>query len=259
MGPTPLHSRLYVGAVAHERKRPRVNRFRYGVYYLYLDLDELEALDGSLRFFSVDRPNLVSFRSRDHGPRDGSPLRPWIDSVLGRAGIDLEGGAVRILAFPRVAGLGFYPVAFWYCFHADGSPRAVLAEVRNTFGDHHNYLLHASGAVYDWQTVPEHRKMFHVSPFIEMDARYEFRFSEPGERLSVAIFDYVSGPLLLVAALSLKPRPLTDTTLLKAVARYGPMSARAWVLIHYQAIKLFFIRRIPYVPHTPAPEEDTSW
>ncbi len=252
-------SGLYVGTVVHERKRPRTNRFRYGIYFIYADLDELDALDASLRLFSLNRPNIFSLRFEDHGPRDGSPLRPWIDGVLARAGIDLEGGAVRLLTFPRVLGFKFFPVAFWYCFHADGTPRGVLAEVNNTFGDHHNYLLHASGGVFDWHTVPEARKVFHVSPFIEMDARYEFRFSEPGERVSVSLFDYVSGPLLLVAAISLARRPLTDRELLKAVARYGPISLRAWLLIHYQAIRLFFFKRIAYVPRTPPPEEETSW
>ncbi len=259
MSGSSSQSRLYVGSVAHERTRPRTNRFRYGLYFIYVDLAELDELDRSLRFFSVDRPNVVTFRTRDHGPRNGSPLRPWIDDVLSQAGIDLEGGAVRILTFPRVLGLGFFPVAFWYCFHADGTPRAVLAEVNNTFGDHHNYLLHASGEVFDWDTVPESRKMFHVSPFIEMDARYEFRFSEPGGQVSASIFDYVSGPLLLVAAISLAAQPLSDKSLLSAVARFGPMSLRAWLLIHYQAIKLFFFKRIAYVPRTPAPEEDTTW
>ena len=254
---TPVHSRLYVGKVAHDRKVPRENRFRYGIYYLYADLAELEALDRSLRFFSVDRPNLVTLRTRDHGPRDGTPWRPWIDATLANAGIDLEGGPVRLLTFPRVLGFKFYPVSFWYCFHADGTPRAVLAEVQNTFGDHHNYLLHNDGAAFDWKSAPEKVKVFHVSPFIEMDARYEFHFSEPGERLSASIFDYVKGPLLLVAAISLEARPLTDGSLLKTVLRYGPMSARAWLLIHFQALRIV-AKRIKYVPRTEPPAEETT-
>lgn len=254
---TPVHSRLYVGKVAHERKVPVVNRFRYGIYYIYVDLAELEALDGSLRCFSFDRRNLVTLRSADHGPRDGSPWRPWIDATLARAGIDLEGGPVRLLTFPRVLGFKFYPVSFWYCFHADGTPRALLAEVQNTFGDHHNYLLHNDGEVFDWRAVPEKAKAFHVSPFIEMDARYEFRVSEPGERLSVSIFDYVKGPLLLVAAVSLEARPLTDATLMKTVLRFGPISARAWLLIHFQAVRIV-AKRIKYVPRTEPPAEETT-
>jgi uncharacterized protein len=254
---TPVHSRLYVGTVAHERKVPRVNRFRYGVYFVYADLDELDALDASLKLFSVDRPNLFTLRSADHGPRDGSPWRPWIDATLARVGIDLEGGPVRLLAFPRVLGFKFYPVSFWYCFHADGTPRAVLAEVQNTFGDHHNYLLHNNGEVFDWRSSPEKVKVFHVSPFIEMDAHYRFHVSEPAERLSVSIFDYVKGPLLLVAAVSLGSRPLTDGSLMRTFLRYGPMSARAWLLIHFQALRIV-AKRIKYVPRTEPPAEETT-
>ncbi|MBW6467748.1 MAG: DUF1365 domain-containing protein [Anaerosomatales bacterium] len=254
---TPVHSTLYVGTVAHERKVPRVNRFRYGVYFVYADLDELDALDASLRLFSVDRPNLFSLRLKDHGPRDGSPWRPWIDATLARAGIDLEGGPVRLLTFPRVLGFKFYPVSFWYCFHADGTPIAVLAEVQNTFGDHHNYLLHNGGAPYDWRSSPEKVKVFHVSPFIEMDARYRFHVSEPAERLSVSIFDYVKGPLLLVAAVSLGARPLTDGQIVRTFLRFGPMSARAWLLIHFQALRIV-AKRIKYVPRTEPPAEETT-
>ncbi len=253
-----MNSSLYRGHVAHERHAPVRNRFRYGIYYLYADLGELDDLSRSLRLFSHNGTSLVTFQDRDHGPRDGTPLRPWIDGLLARAGVDLEGGAVRILTFPRVLGFKFYPVAFWYCFHADGTPRAVLAEVQNTFGEHHNYLLHKHGEPMDLaHERPGAVKAFHVSPFIELDARYEFRFTEPGDTLAASIYDYVKGPLLLVAAVSLDRRDLTDGEILRTVLRYGPMSLRAWLLIHLQAIRIV-MKRIRYVPHTPAPEEDTS-
>lgn len=249
---------LYVGTVNHERKVPRTNRFNYGVYFLYVDIDRLKEPAARLRLFSFDRPNLFTLRSVDHGPRDGSPWRPWIEATLARAGIDLGGGTIRLLAFPRVLGFRFYPVSFWYCFHEDGSLRAILAEVNNTFGDRHNYLLHNDGDVLDWDARPEHVKAFHVSPFIPMDARYRFAFTEPSDRLALSIHDYVEGPLLLVARISLAARPLTDGSLLRCLLRYGPMSARAWILIHYQALRIVS-KRIRYIPRTPPPKEETSW
>jgi len=251
------NSRLYTGHVSHERKIPTRNAFRYGVYFLYADLAELDALDARLRLFGHNHAALVSFHDRDHGPRDGSPLRPWIDALLADAGIDLTGGSVRILAFPRVLGFKFYPVSVWYCFDAGGVPVAVLAEVQNTFRQHHNYLLHNSGEPFSFGSKTEKRKVFHVSPFIEMDAHYEFRLSEPADKLSVGIYDYVKGPLLLVASVSLSARELTDKALAKAVLRYGPMSLRAWLLIHFQALRIV-AKRIKYIPKGPLPEKETT-
>ncbi|PKQ16830.1 MAG: DUF1365 domain-containing protein [Actinobacteria bacterium HGW-Actinobacteria-7] len=244
--------------VTHQRTRPVRNGFRYGLYYLYLDLAELEMLDRDLKRFGHNRRALVSLFDADHGPRDGSPLRPWIDSLLTQAGIDLEGGRVSLLTFPRVLGFRFYPVSFWYCFHADGTPRAVLAEVQNTYRDHHNYLLHAHGEVFDWHTRPEATKAFFVSPFIQLeDVRYQFHFSEPGPKLSASIYDVVDGEGMLTAAISLSSLPLTDASLAAAVRRMGPMSLRALILIHWQAVRLL-LKGMKLVDHTPPPEKDTS-
>ena len=252
-----MNSRLYTGTIMHERRIPARNAFRYGVYYLFADLAELDELDKRLRLFGHNHAALVSLQDRDHGPRDGSPLRPWIDALLAEAGIDLGGGRVCLLCFPRVLGFKFYPISLWYCFHADGTPLAILAEVHNTFGEHHNYLLHNGGRPFEWGTKSEKCKIFHVSPFIEMDARYEFRFSEPADKLSVGIYDYVQGPLLLVVALSLEARDLTDGALARTVLRYGPVSARAWLLIHFQALRIV-AKRIRYVPHPKPPEKETT-
>lgn len=253
-----MNSRLYSGTVSHARTRPVKNRFTYGIYYVYVDLAELGELDTSLKRFGHNRRALVSVWDEDHGPRDGSELRPWIDSVLARADIDLEGGRVCLLTFPRVMGFKFYPVSFWYCFHADGTPRAVLAEVQNTYRDHHNYLLHNNGEPFDWKDRPEHAKAFFVSPFIQLeDARYQFSFSEPSADLTAAIYDFVEGPLLLTAAISLQAQPLDDRSLLRAVARMGPMSLRALILIHWQALRLL-LKGIRFHPHTPPPDEELS-
>jgi DUF1365 family protein len=253
-----VNSRLYVGKVMHQRTRPVKNAFRYGIYFLFADLDELDLLDGGLSLFGHNHGALVSLWDEDHGPRDGSPLRPWIDELLGQVGIDLTGGKVYLLAFPRVLGFKFWPASFWYCFSADGTPMAVLAEVQNTFRDHHNYLLHNNGQPFDWNSRPGATKAFYVSPFIQIeDARYEFHFSEPGEKLSASIYDYVSGPLLLTAAISVNATELTDRALLGSVLRLGPMSARALVLIHYQAVKLW-LKRVPFFRHVPPPTQETS-
>jgi len=258
-----VRSRLYTGEVAHHRVRPKRNEFRYGIYFLLLDLAELDELDGDLRLFGHGHRAWTELRDRDHGPRDGSPLRPWIDGELARADIDLEGGSVLLLTFPRTGPFGFYPVSFWYCYHADGILRAVLAEVQNTFGEHHNYLLHDHGRPLDLANRPEVTKSFHVSPFIEMDARYRFHFTEPGlgyvegDPLDVRIYDEVRGELLLVAQVRLKAEELSDASIGRALRRFGPMSLRAGALILFQAGRLL-AKGIRWLPKPDPTDEETT-
>jgi len=257
-------SRLAVGHVAHRRTRPVENGFRYPVYFLYLDLDELPELDRRLRYFGHNHAAPVTFYDRDHGPRDGSPLKPWFEGLLSDcAGIDLgPGGRVRVLSFPKVLGFGFWPVSFWYGFSGDGVCRAVMAEVQNTFRDHHNYLLHDHGRPFDFAGSHRAVKAFYVSPFIRVpDMHYDFRFTQPGDRISASIADIPAEDdgqkPLLTAAISLETRPLTDRALLRQVFRLGPMSVRALILIHLQALKLWR-KRVRFYSHSQPPSWDTS-
>jgi len=253
-----VNSRLYTGTVTHLRTRPVRNGFTYGLYYLYVDLAELDELDESLKRFGHNRRALMSVWDIDHGPRDGSELRAWIDATLAKAGVDLEGGPVRLLTFPRVMGFRFYPVSFWYCFHADGTPRAVLAEVQNTYRDHHNYLLHEGGEPITWGDRPEAAKALFVSPFVPLqNAHYQFSFSQPAATLDAAIYDFVEGQLLLTAAISLREQPLDDRSIARAVLRMGPISLRALILIHWQAIRLL-AKGVRFYAHTKPPEEETT-
>lgn len=253
-----MRSRLYTGTMAHVRTTPAHNAFRYPIYYLGIDLDELDDLDARLRHFGHNGASLTSLWDRDHGPRDGSPLRPWIEAVCARAGIDIADGRVMLLTFPRVLGARFYPVSFWYCFSRDGVVRAVLAEVHNTYRDHHNYLLHDDGVPFDFSAVHVAEKRFYVSPFMPIEGvTYEFTVSEPGDRLGVSIRDIVAGHGVLTAGFELAASELTDAALRSTIVAHGPVSVVALLLIHWQALKLF-TKRVPFFPHTPPPSEDIS-
>ena len=181
----PVESCLYFGAVMHQRLRPRRHRLDYRVFAFYVDLDELPALDRRLRWFSHNRFNLLSLRETDHGDGQGD-LRGWVGRELAQAGIDLAGGRVGLLCYPRLFGYAFNPLAVYFCFDRDGALAAVLAEVNNTFGDRHCYLARAPR---DGGSTLRHAcaKALYVSPFIGMDARYQFRVRPPAERLALAI------------------------------------------------------------------------
>jgi len=252
--PSPLVSTLYFGKVMHKRLQPFVHAFTYRVFSLYIDLDETAESDRRLRLLSHNRWNLFSFYDRDHGPRDGSPLRPWVDRQLGAAGIDLAGGAVRLLCFPRVMGYVFNPLSIWFCYRADGRLRAVLYEVSNTFGERHGYLVplaadHPSGA----PVVQGAAKRFYVSPFIAMKQHYQFRLTEPDERLAVAIKQGGPEGAQMVARHSGRRRGLTDGNLLLAFFAYPLMTLKVIGAIHWQALRLW-LKGARLQPRPPAPQ-----
>lgn len=141
---------LYRCRIMHRRPGAPRYRFGYRAFYLLLDIDAIDAACAVSPLISRNRFNLLSFYDADHGRHDGRGLRPWVEGVLAEYDIDLAGGSVTLLTMPRVLGYGFNPVSLYYCEHADGRLRAVLAEVHNTFGEHHVYVLHESGAPMAW-------------------------------------------------------------------------------------------------------------
>lgn len=231
---------LYRGEVMHLRLRPFRHRFVYDVFSVLLDLDRLGELDRRLRLFSVDRPGLVSFWSRDHGARDGSPLRPWIEAQLDAHGLADAAHRVFLLCFPRLFGYVFNPLSVYYCFARDGALRAIVYEVKNTFGGQRPYVLPVDPArPADAAVRHDCAKDFYVSPFIPMAAHYRFKLSPPGERLSIAIHEDVAEGPLLIATLNARHRPLTDGQLIRAVLALPFMTHRVIAGIHWQALKLW--------------------
>lgn len=245
-----MNSQLYIGMVMHQRQDHHAYRFTYKVFNLLLDLDELPALPQRLRFFSHNRFNLFSFSDRDHGPRDGSPLRPWAEQYLRRHGIELEGGRIRLLCFPRLLGYVFNPLSVWYCEHRDGSLRAVICEVRNTFGEMHHYLLmaHDKGPM-DWRAEYRVPKVFHVSPFIAPDMEYRFHLQEPGKWLRLHIDEWEGEADIFKACISAIRAPFTDARLLGLALALPLLPFKVMAAIHWQALKLWLrgakFRRMP--------------
>lgn len=228
---------LYRGEVMHLRLRPFRHGFRYAAFTLLLDLDELGRLPWPLRH---NGRGLMAISDRDHGPRDGRPLKPWIEARLAEAGIDLAGGRVRLLAMPRVLGRVFNPLSLWFCHHADGSLRAILYEVRNTFGEAHSYLLPLQRAPAAGDVIQQQcDKGFYVSPFIGPEATYRFRLKLPGETLSLVIRESVPEGPQLVASLSGRRRALTSGALLAALARFPLLTLQVLGAIHWQALRLW--------------------
>ncbi len=243
---------LYLGRVMHKRLRPFRHKFRYRVFSLYVDLDELPRLQRRLRLFSHNRPNLFSFYDRDHGAGDGSPLRPWIEARLAAGGIELAGGPVRLLCFPRVLGYVFNPLSIWFCHHADGRLMALLYEVNNTFGERHAYLLPVDpGRPAGAPVVQSCAKRFYVSPFIAMTGHYEFRLTEPADRLALTIRHWTPDGALLLTSQSGRRAPLDDRMLARLLFAYPLLTLKVIAAIHWQALRLW--RKGARLEARPAP------
>ena len=241
--------RLVVGQVMHRRLRPAVHQFIYPVFFVQLPLSDLES--GNRPIFSVNRNNLLSFRRKDHGPRDGSPLLPWIRTLLRQRGL-ADDGEVVLQCFPRVLGFVFNPVSFWYCHNAGGELIAVLAEVSNTFGGRHSYLLHNPDGtpLHDGQTLAA-SKAFHVSPFCEVEGGYRFRFFLQRKCPVVRIdYDDAEGELLLTSV-SGKVAAWSTSALLRALLRMPFLTAGVVFRIHWQAFKLW-LKGVPFVGAHPS-------
>jgi DUF1365 family protein len=243
---------LYLGDVVHVRTRPRRHRLRYGVFSMLVDLDGLPALDRRSKLFSLNRFNLFSFHDRDHG--DGlTPPRAWVECQLRAAGIELEGGAICVLCYPRILGYVFNPVSVFFCYRGDDELEAVLYEVHNTFGERHSYLIpidsRDAGPIR--QSCP---KRFHVSPFIAMDGRYDFRIKEPDETVVLTIAESDAEGTLLQASFVGRRTPLNDRTLLAAFFRYPLMTLKVVAGIHWEALKIW--RKGARFHHKPAPPNE---
>lgn len=164
----PSIVQLCQGQVRHKRLRPVRNAFSYGVFYLRVPVHAPDAGLPALRWFSRNRFNLLAFHDADHG--DGTqPLQAWISALLARHGVQDADGEIWLQTMPRVLGYLFNPVSFWFCHRADGVLRAVLCDVRNTFGERHLYLLENGGGIANGALL-EAAKSFHVSPFLPLRA-----------------------------------------------------------------------------------------
>jgi DUF1365 family protein len=244
------------GHVMHHRLRPVGNRFVYPAYFLRLRIGDERAI--GRRFLSVDRFNLLSFHVRDHGARDGSPLGPWIRGRLRAAGLTFDPGDVWLHTFPRVLGYVFNPVSFFLCHDRAGGLRAVLAEVSNTFGEHHDYLLSRrdGGTIGpdDWLEAP---KTFHVSPFFDIDGDYRFRFRVFDAAINVRI-DYGDAQgTLLATAVGGRFAPLGAASVRRALTGYPLMTLGVIARIHWQAAKLWW-RGVRFHRKPAPPETNTT-
>jgi uncharacterized protein len=239
---------LYFGDVMHARLKPVGHRFSYRVMSLLIDLDRLDEADRQSPLFGVNRAALYSFSESDHGDRDGSSLLTYAQRCAAGRGIDLTGGRVLLLCYPRLFGYTFNPLSAYFCYRADGELALIIYEVRNTFGELHSYVLPVQpGEVSAAGVRQQQDKLFYVSPFIEMPMRYHFRVSPPGESVKLRILETDAEGPLLSATFSGRRRELTTASLLRSLFALPLVTFKIVAAIHWEALRLWLkgVRLVP--------------
>ena len=231
---------LYVGDVMHARLRPIGHRFSYRVMSLLIDLDRLADADRQSPLFGVNRAALYSFHEADHGKRDGSSLRAYAQFCAAERGIDLTGGRVQLLCYPRLLGYTFNPLSVYFCYRADGALALLIYEVRNTLGDIHPYVLPVTSRdISDAGVRQQQDKLFYVSPFIEMAMRYHFRVLPPGERVQLRILETGREGPVLAATFNGRYRGLNTKELLRTFFGLPLVTMKIMAGIHWEALRLW--------------------
>jgi hypothetical protein len=256
-----MNSAVYLGKLAHARHIPKKHVFRYSVFMMYLDLDELPELAKKFRFFSLNRFNVFSFHDRDHFKfirqidrrtqviaREnikyqaerylGLSTKERVSLILSEAGLDFTLGRVCMMTNPRVLGYVFNPVSFYYCFDEGGTFRALLSEVNNTFGDQKMYLYNIEDPQAAMFTTRQ-QKNFYISPYTDYDNDLVWNFKLPDDRVLMAIDTLKGGELELKATFSGERREFSDRLLLWLNFRYPLLTLMIITRIHFQALKLF--------------------
>ncbi len=245
---------IYDGAVFHRRHRPKKHKLSYRVFSTLLDLDELPALAKNTAGFSYNRFGLFSFHDRDHGSGTGEPLRTWVEGHLKSADISLDGGAIRLLCYPRLFGYVFNPLSVYFCYRKEETEEvlaAILYEVTNTFHERHTYLIPVANQRPEGIVRQACGKKMYVSPFLDMEMTYNFRIKPPTDDITVAIHETNSEGPILDASFSGFRKPFSSSELLKTYIRFPLMTLKIIGGIHWEALKLW-AKGVP-VTHHPKP------
>ena len=230
------NSKIYTGKVIHKRFKPKEHYFKYNVFSLLIDLNELEQINKYIKFFSYNKFNIISFYDKDHGDRDGSSIKLWVKKNLRNIGIMTEDISIKLLCYPRIFGYVFNPLSTYFIYNNHSELISIFYEVKNTFGEQHTYIFKAQ----DEKTVQNKcKKKFYVSPFIEMDCEYHFKTLNPREQLSVVINQNDKDGKLLFASQDGISKDFNNKNLILSYLTHPLMTFKIIGAIHYEAFKLW--------------------
>ena len=231
------NSYIYTGTVIHKRFKPKLHIFNYKVFSMLIDLSEIDLLHKSLKIFSYNKFNIISFFNKDHGPRDGSSIKEWVIDNLKKNNIDCSDIQIKLLCYPRIFGYVFNPLSVFYIYDKNSDLISILYEVKNTFGEQHTYIFKTDGNNNLIQHVC--KKKFYVSPFIEMDCVYFFRLLKPGDKISIIIDQNDKAGKILFASQDGVKGEISNDNLIKSYLSHPLMTFKIILAIHFEAFKLW--------------------
>ncbi len=252
-----MESCIYEGTVRHRRFTPAAHGYTYRLFMMYLDLDELPELFRGRWLWSSERPAPARFRRRDHLGDPAQPLSEAVRDLVAQTCGRRPEGPIRLLTHLRYFGYGFNPVSFYYCFDREGRRvETVVAEVNNTpWGEQHPYVLgEALNEAGPGRKRYRFAKAFHVSPFMDMDVQYDWRFVDPDRRLTIHMDNWQRGARFFDATMTLARTEITGPSLARVLAQYPVMTAKVIGAIYWNALRLW-LKRVPLHTHPAAQSE----
>lgn len=248
---------LYFGKVTHARLKPKIHRFNYNIFSLVIDLDRYAEAKKSSFLFGVNSSGLISFHEKDHGPRDGNSLRDYIDDLLLDGNIE-KPAKILLWCNPRVFGYTFNPLSIYFCYDANNEVIALVYQVNNTFGETHSYVAKVSDSMDKTPAIKNSaQKCFYVSPFLDMDLRYDFRIQPPKDALKVRILEHDENGPILSATFSGKYKELNSKNLTLGMFKTLGLTWKITAGIHFEALILWF--KGVKLTKRPAPPKEPSY
>ena len=245
----------------HQRLKPFGHRFEYTVFSLLIDLDRIKDAARQTWLFSLNGFNLAAFFERDHiDPRVSIPdkgIRVYVDQLFANGGMSRP-HRVELLAYPRILGHAFNPITLYYAYGVDGALTGMIYEVRNTFGERHTYVCPIEqGELTNAGLRQSRHKILHVSPFIGMQAKYNFRLRPPTDELQFRILESDPEGPLLAATFSGSIKPLTSMSLLQCCLLVPFLGLKVVGGIHFEALRLWLKGAVFH--RSPPPPDAASY
>jgi uncharacterized protein len=239
-----LNSCLYSVRIWHRRLFPAIHEFAYNLFLFCVDLDELDSLQSPL--IGVNKCGLYSFHNSDHLEKDNRPVKEKVVEFLKKQGFTDPVERILLVTNLRMLGYVFNPVSFYFCLNKNGNASCAVAEVHNTFGERKLFFLPDHVESSDTLTGAYHTKYFYVSPFSNLNNKFEFKLAVPSDTLNLKVNTLtVDGETELMSTMTGRKIDLTAAALLKATVLFPLVPLQVIALIHWNAF-LLWLKKVPH-------------